>query len=120
GRHVMVSELDKVIASLHREAECRGNRDEPGQAKARGPEPFEDAAHAVADELRRMRDLSSDIDRELSKLRWRGESEAYFRRHAEYLRVRIGHNIEVMESLRVLLLRAAEVTRHARRTAGVP
>jgi len=116
----MVSELDKAIANLHREAERRGDRDEPGQAKACGPEPFEEAAHAVAVEVRRMQDLSSDIDRELSKLRWRGESATYFRRHADCQRVRIGNNIEVMESLRVLLLRAAEVARHARRTAGVP
>jgi len=116
----MVSELDKAIAKLRREAGQRGNRDEPGQVKTGGPEPFEDAAHAVAVEVRRMRELSSDIDLELNKLCWRGESATYFRRHADYQRVRIGHNIAVMESLRVLLLRAAQATRHARRTAGVP
>ena len=38
----MVSDLDKAIEKLHREAERRGNRDEPGEAKARGSEPFED------------------------------------------------------------------------------
>jgi hypothetical protein len=116
----MNSELDKAIANLHREAKRRGNRDEPGQGKARTCEPFEDAAHAVAVEVRRLQDLSSDIDRELNKLRWRGESATYFRRHANYQRVRIGHNIELMESLRVLLLRAAEAMRRSRRTADVP
>lgn len=116
----MISELDQAIENLHRAAERLGNRNEPGQVRALGPEPFEDAAHVLAVEVRRLRDLSSDIDQELSKLRWRGESETYFRRHANYQRVRIGQNIEVMESLRALLLRAAGVARHAHRTAGVP
>jgi hypothetical protein len=110
----------EAIANPHRTAEYRDSRDEPGQAKAGGPEPFEDAARAVAVEVRRMQDLSSDIDRELNKLRWRGESADYFRKHADYQRVRIGHNVEVLESLRVLLLRAADSARHAHRTAGVP
>jgi hypothetical protein len=114
----MASELDKAIANLHGEAEHRDNCDEPGQAKAGWPEPFEDAARAVAVEVRRMRDLSSDIDRELNKLRWRGESATYFRKHADCQRVRIGRNIEVMESLRVLLLRAADSARHAHGAAS--
>jgi uncharacterized protein YukE len=80
---------------------------------------FDDAARAVAAEIRRMRDMSSDIDRELDKLRWRGESATYFRKHAHNQRVRAGQNIEVMESLRVLLSRAAEMARQARGKAGV-
>jgi hypothetical protein len=63
--------------------------------------------------------MASELDNAIVNLP-RAAEETYFRRHAEYLRVRIGHNIEMMESLRVLLLRVAEVTRHAHRTAGVP
>lgn len=118
----MASELDEAIAKLRKEAERHkhGSRRADSMAKVGGSELFEDAAHAVAVEVRRMHDLSGDIDRELNKLRWRGESATYFRRHAGHQRVRVEQNIEVMESLRVLLLQAAEAARQAHRTAGVP
>lgn len=86
----------------------------------RTPEVFEDAARAVTVEIRRIQDMSKDIDRELDGLRWRGESATYFRRHARHQRTRAGHAVEVMESLRTLLLRAADVARQAKGKAGVP
>jgi hypothetical protein len=67
-----------------------------------------------------LHDVSHDIDRKLDKLQWRGESATYFMKHARYQRVRVGQNIEVMESLRALLMRAADAARQARGKAGVP
>jgi uncharacterized protein YukE len=115
----MAGELDRAIAELRSEIEGRGGGKGDGEPKGRTPEVFEDAARVVATEIRRMHDMSSDIDRELDKLRWRGESATYFRRHARNQRVRVGQHIEVMESLRVLLLRAADLARQARGKAGV-
>lgn len=83
-------------------------------------EVFEDAARTVSAEIRRMQDMSTDIERELDKLHWRGESATYFRRHARHQRARARHAVEVMESLRTLLLRAADVARQAKGKAGVP
>ena len=81
---------------------------------------FEDAARVVSAEIRRMQDVSKDIDRELDRLHWRGESATYFRRHARNQRERTTHSVEVMESLRTLLLRASDAALQAKGKAGVP
>lgn len=117
----MANELDRAIAELRREMQRR-DRDCAGgnsDRDTRTSEQFDDAARAVHNEIRRMRDVASDIERELDQMRWRGESATYFRARAREQRARINHSIEVMESLRSLLLRAADVARHARAKAGV-
>lgn len=81
---------------------------------------FEDAARVVSAEIRRIQDVSKDINRELDGLRWRGESATYFRRHARNQQERTTHSVEVMESLRTLLLRASDMALQEKGKAGVP
>ncbi|HEV2780932.1 MAG TPA: hypothetical protein VGX25_16230 [Actinophytocola sp.] len=76
---------------------------------------FEEAAERIAAEIRRLDDIGDDVRRRLRELRWTGRSADSFRRHAVHQAVRAGHNRELMESLRVMLIRAAQVTNAATR-----
>jgi len=69
---------------------------------------FEDAAKRVAAEIRRLDDVGDDIRRRVRDMRWTGRSAERFRRHADYQAVRAAHNRELLESLRVLLIQAAQ------------
>jgi len=68
---------------------------------------FEHAAGRLAAEARRLDDLAGDIRHQVRDLHWTGRNANYFRRHAAYQAVRAEHNRDVIESLRVLVLRAA-------------
>lgn len=68
---------------------------------------FEEAAERLAAQARRLDDLAGDVRREIRDLHWTGKSADYFRRHAAYQAVRAEQNRDVVESLRVLVLRAA-------------
>jgi hypothetical protein len=80
---------------------------------ARAAALFEEAADRVAAEARRLDDIADDVRREVRDLHWTGHNADYFRKHAAYQAVRAGENREVVESLRVLLLRAAADSRAA-------
>ncbi|WP_112272041.1 hypothetical protein [Lentzea terrae] len=71
---------------------------------------FEEAARLVAAEARRLDDLAGDIRRRVRDIRWSGRSAEHFRRHAAYQATRAEQNREVLESLRILLTRAAQLT----------
>jgi hypothetical protein len=81
-----------------------GKKDPRNGAGAR----FEEAAERVAAEIRRLDDVGDDVRRRVRDIRWTGRSAESFRRHAAHQAVRAGHNRELMESLRVLLIHAAQ------------
>jgi uncharacterized protein YukE len=68
---------------------------------------FAEAAERIAAEIRRLDDIGDDVRRRVGQLRWAGRSAEEFRRHARYQAVRVGDDREVLESLRVLLIKAA-------------
>lgn len=70
---------------------------------------FEEAARLVGAEAGRLDDLAEDVRRRVRDMRWSGRSAEHFRRHAAYQAVRAAQNRELLESLRVLLTRAAQV-----------
>ena len=71
---------------------------------------FEEAAERVAAEIRRLDDVGADVRRQVRDLHWTGRSADQFIRHANQEAARAGQNREVLESLRVLLIRAAQAT----------
>ncbi|TWP50582.1 hypothetical protein FKR81_20670 [Lentzea tibetensis] len=75
----------------------------------KGAGEFEEAARLVTAEAHRLDDLAEDIRRRTKDMRWSGRSADHFRKHAAFQAVRAGQNREVLESLRVLLNRAAQV-----------
>jgi hypothetical protein len=70
---------------------------------------FEEAAERVAAEIRRLDDLGDDVRRRVRDIQWTGRSAEYFRRHADFQAVRANQNRQLLESLRILLIRAAQV-----------
>jgi hypothetical protein len=68
---------------------------------------FEQAATRLAAQARRLDDLAGDVRQAVHGLHWTGRNADHFRRHAAYQAVRAGQNREIVESLRVLCLRAA-------------
>jgi hypothetical protein len=75
--------------------------------RARAVAVFEEAAARLAAAARRLDDLAGDVRHRVHGLHWTGQNADYFRRHAAYQAVRAGQNRDVIESLRVLVLRAA-------------